>query len=84
MNPEIEPQKFYRNRPEKELGGVCGVIAEYFRIDPSMVQIAFAILTIAGGQGILLYLLMWAIVPPKKISRDRSSQRGIFCRRRDG
>ncbi|MBD1906714.1 PspC domain-containing protein [Trichocoleus sp. FACHB-6] len=43
-------------------------MAEYFR-NPSLVQIAFAILTIAGGQDILLYLLMWAIVPQKNIQR---------------
>ena len=45
------------------MAGVCGGVGEYFDIDPVIVRIAWIILTVAGGSGILLYILAWLIVP---------------------
>jgi len=56
-------KRLYRSN-DRILGGVCGGIAEYFGIDPSLVRIAWVILTLAAGSGILLYLLAWLIIPP--------------------
>jgi len=50
------------------LGGVCGGIAEYFGIDPSLVRIAWVILVLAAGTGVLLYLLAWIIIPASPIA----------------
>jgi phage shock protein PspC (stress-responsive transcriptional regulator) len=49
------------------LGGVCAGIAEYFNFDPTMVRIAYAILTIicAGFPGIILYPILYWIIPSK-------------------
>lgn len=49
----------------KVLAGVCGGIAEYFEIDPTLVRVAYAALTIfsAGFPGILLYIVMLIIMP---------------------
>ena len=49
----------------KMLGGVCGGIAEYFDIDPTLVRVAYAALTIfsAGFPGLLLYIIMLIIMP---------------------
>ena len=49
----------------KMLGGVCGGIAEYFDIDPTLVRVAYAALTIfsAGFPGVLLYLIMLILMP---------------------
>jgi phage shock protein PspC (stress-responsive transcriptional regulator) len=55
-------KRLYRSN-DRILGGVCGGIAEYFGIDPSLVRIAWVILTLAAGSGILLYLLAWLIIP---------------------
>jgi phage shock protein PspC (stress-responsive transcriptional regulator) len=64
MNPEIKSKKLYRSRTDSELAGVCGGLAQYFKIDSSLVRLAFAVVTIAGGgSGFLLYLLAWGIVP---------------------
>jgi phage shock protein PspC (stress-responsive transcriptional regulator) len=45
------------------LGGVCGGIAEYSGIDPLLWRIGFVALTFAGGSGILLYLVLWLLMP---------------------
>ena len=49
------------------LGGVCAGLAEYFNLDPTMVRIAYAILTIicAGFPGIILYPILYWIIPSK-------------------
>lgn len=49
----------------KVLAGVCGGIAEYFEIDPTLVRVAYAALTIfsAGFPGILLYIVMLILMP---------------------
>ena len=49
----------------KIVGGVCGGIAEYFDIDPTLVRVAYAALTIfsAGFPGVLLYIIMLILMP---------------------
>lgn len=58
-------KKLYRVEDGRIIGGVCGGVAEYFKLDPSFVRIGFAFVSLFGGSGILLYLVMWVIVPPK-------------------
>ena len=61
-----EPKKLYRTEHGAAmLCGVCGGIAEYFNIDPSIVRLLWAALVIMGGTGILLYIIA-AIVLPRK------------------
>lgn len=50
---------------DKKLAGVCGGIAEYFEVDPTLVRIAYALLTLctSGFPGVLLYFIMWFVVP---------------------
>ena len=56
-------RKLYRSTKDKALGGVCGGLAEYFNIDPTLVRLGFVALAIWGGSGALLYLIMWIVVP---------------------
>ena len=58
-------KKLYRLENDRKIAGVCGGIAEYFDLDPSIVRIAFALICLLYGFGIVLYLLMWIIVPLK-------------------
>ena len=52
----------------KVLAGVCGGIAEYFEVDPTLIRIAYAALTIFsdGFPGVLLYLIMLLLMPEGK------------------
>ena len=45
------------------LAGVCGGIAEYFGIDPTIVRIIWLIVTLFGGAGIIAYILCWLFIP---------------------
>lgn len=52
---------------DKKLGGVCGGIAEYFDIDPTLVRIGYATLTLfTAFCGIILYPILWIIMPEKR------------------
>ena len=55
--------RLYRSRDQKIVAGICGGLGEYFAIDPVWFRIGFVVLTLGGGSGILVYLLMWLIVP---------------------
>jgi phage shock protein C len=56
-----------RSLTDKKIGGICGGMGEYFDIDPTLVRVAFAILTVlSGGMGIIIYFLMYLIVPEGK------------------
>jgi phage shock protein C len=58
-------KKLYRSLENRKLAGVCGGIAEYFDIDPVMVRLAWVIFFLAGGAGVLAYILAWIIIPEK-------------------
>ena len=45
------------------LCGVCGGIAEYFNIDPTLVRLVCVIITLMGGAGILAYIIAAIIIP---------------------
>ena len=60
-------KKLYRSTNNKMISGVCAGIAEYFNIDPTLVRLLFAALTLfsAAFPGVILYLIMMIIVPQK-------------------
>jgi len=53
-----------RSRTDMVLGGVSGGLAEHTGIDAVLWRVGFAALTLAGGMGVPLYLLLWVLVPP--------------------
>jgi phage shock protein PspC (stress-responsive transcriptional regulator) len=55
--------RLYRSRDDRMLGGVAGGLADYLAIDPSLVRIGWVLLFLAGGVGLLLYIIMWIVVP---------------------
>jgi phage shock protein C len=60
--PPVRPQ-LRRSGTEKMLGGVCGGLAEYSGIDVVLWRVGFVGLTVAGGAGVLVYLLLWVLMP---------------------
>ena len=47
----------------KMIGGVCAGIAEYLGLDPTIVRIVWVLLLFFAGFGILLYLILWIVMP---------------------
>mgnify|MGYP000996438300 FL=1 len=59
-------KRFYRSKDEKKIAGVCGGLGEYFDKDPVFFRIIFVLITFFPPTcGILLYLIMWFVVPKK-------------------
>ncbi|OAI48275.1 hypothetical protein AYO45_05160 [Gammaproteobacteria bacterium SCGC AG-212-F23] len=56
-------KKLYRSRKEQIIAGVCGGLAEHFGIDPTWVRLIFILFFFAGGCALLIYLILWLIVP---------------------
>ena len=52
-----------RSGTDRMVGGVAGGLAEYSGIDPVLWRVGFVGLTVCGGAGVLVYLLLWALVP---------------------
>ncbi len=63
----MEPKKLYRNMRNKMIGGVAAGLGDYFAIDPTLVRLAFVALALLGGPGIVVYLIMWIVVPSDTI-----------------
>jgi phage shock protein C len=56
-------KRLYRSRNDRKLAGICGGIAEYYGWDPTLVRVAWIVLTLLGGSGILIYLILWLVMP---------------------
>lgn len=59
----MDIRKLRRSEQEKVMGGVCGGIGIYLKTDPAIIRILFALITIAWGTGIIIYLLLWIFLP---------------------
>lgn len=55
----------YRSTADKMLGGVCAGLGKYLRVDVTIVRLFFVVLTMVGGFGPVLYLILWIVVPPE-------------------
>ena len=62
----IMDRKLYRSRTDYMIGGVCGGLAEYLGIDSTVVRLIMALATFVGGMSLLVYLLMWLIIPEER------------------
>ena len=56
-------KKLYRSEKNRMIAGVCGGIAEYFNIDPTLVRLGFVALSFMFGGGVLVYILAAIIIP---------------------
>jgi phage shock protein PspC (stress-responsive transcriptional regulator) len=61
--PLPRPQ-LHRSGTDSMLGGVCGGLADHTGIDAVLWRVGFVVLTLLGGSGILVYLLLWVLMPP--------------------
>ena len=56
-------KRLYKSTQNKMIDGVCGGIAEYFGIDPTVVRLIWALFSLMGGSGILAYIIAAIIIP---------------------
>ncbi len=58
-------KRIYKNREKKMLCGVCAGLAEYFDIDPTIVRVLWAVISLGYGIGILAYIVCAVVFPDK-------------------
>ena len=61
----MKTKKIYRSRANVVIAGVCAGLADYFEIDETLVRIIFVLLAIGGGSGVLIYFILWLVIPEK-------------------
>jgi phage shock protein C len=66
-------KKLYRNVEHSSIGGVASGLAEFFDIDVTIFRVIFIVTTIFGG-GLVLYVILWIVVPPKPISKEAQAE----------
>jgi phage shock protein PspC (stress-responsive transcriptional regulator) len=67
-NTRFTRTRLFRDTSDKLIGGVCSGLAAYMNVDPSIVRILFAIITLGGfGVGFLIYIVLWMILPTKDL-----------------
>jgi len=59
----MQNKRLFRSRTERMLGGVCGGLADFLNLDPTIVRLIFIAATLIGGPGIVVYLILWLITP---------------------
>lgn len=59
----MEDKRLYRSKKDRMICGVCGGIAKYFKIDPTLVRLAFVLIALWAGSGILAYIIAAIIIP---------------------
>lgn len=69
-------KRLYRNPDDKVIAGVAGGLGIYFNIDPVLFRILFAVFTIAGGTGLLIYIVFWIAVPSAFSQRSKMEMYG--------
>lgn len=71
------PRRLYRIHEGAMFAGVCNGIAAYMNIDPSFVRIAFVLLTIFWGTGLLVYVVMAFVVPEARSPEEKAAASGF-------
>lgn len=64
----IMNNKLTRSNNDVMVAGVAAGLAEYLNIDPVLVRLLFVLLTVFGGHGILVYLILWLLMPQETVS----------------
>jgi phage shock protein PspC (stress-responsive transcriptional regulator) len=69
----MEPKRLFRNSSDKVIAGVCSGLGDYFDLDHILVRLIFIVLVLAGGSGVLIYLILWIATPEKPVEFHQSS-----------
>jgi phage shock protein C len=76
----MQTKRLFRSRTDVMVGGVCGGLAKYLNVDPTIVRLVFVLLLFIGGSGFWIYFVLWLITPvepradPVKVIEVRSEK----------
>ncbi len=64
---DMEPKKLYRSRIDKKLAGVCGGLGKFLNLDATVIRLILVILCLAGGSGVLIYIIAALLIPEEPL-----------------
>lgn len=78
-DPEFDRQsrRLFRDIENNMIGGVCSGLAAYFNVDPVWIRLAFVVLFFINLVGLIVYLILWVVVPPAITTAQKLQMRGI-------
>ncbi len=56
-------KRLYRSRKERVIAGICGGIAQYMNLDPTLIRLVAVLLIMLPGAGLLAYAILWIVIP---------------------
>ncbi len=59
----MQSKKLYLSDRDKKIAGVCGGIAEYFEVDPTLVRLLWVAFSLAYGSGLIMYIVCALVIP---------------------
>jgi phage shock protein PspC (stress-responsive transcriptional regulator) len=72
-------KRLYRSVTDKQIAGVCAGLAKYFDLDPTIVRLIFLVIALAGGPGVILYIILVFVIPEEPmdfISKPKRDDNG--------
>ncbi|PWH81256.1 PspC domain-containing protein [Brumimicrobium oceani] len=69
-------KRLYRDTDEGMLGGVSAGLAHYFNIDPVLIRVLWIVLVLAGGSGVLIYIIAWIAIPEARTTAQKLQMKG--------
>ena len=66
-----ETKQLYRSKINRVIGGVCGGLGEYFEVDPIVFRIIFILLAVFGASGVVVYVILWILIPEQNEKRSQ-------------
>lgn len=70
---EFHSKRLYRSEEDRVIAGVSGGLGEYFNLDSNLIRVVFVLITIFGGSGVLIYLVLWLILPSQSMVENRDN-----------
>jgi phage shock protein PspC (stress-responsive transcriptional regulator)/mRNA-degrading endonuclease RelE of RelBE toxin-antitoxin system len=68
--------RMYRDPDNRIIGGVCSGMSAYWRLDPIILRIIFLVFAFAGGLGLLVYLILWIVLPEARTTAQKIEMKG--------
>lgn len=70
----MNESRLYRNSSDSFIAGICGGLGNHLNIDPILFRILFVLAFILGGSGLLIYIILWIVIPEKPATPFGESQ----------
>jgi phage shock protein PspC (stress-responsive transcriptional regulator) len=68
--------RMYRDPDRRVIAGVCSGVAAYWHMDPWITRVIFIIISLPGGLGILIYAVLWIVLPEARTTAQKIEMRG--------